>query len=189
MEQKARSGSSADEGFAPKCLRFQNRFTYQRCASALEQYPRAGQEKSKACFAYPCAVRPRHFLLLVYLTRGGTLHPLKNRLWLLFAAVTTLCWGVLGGFIELPEKAGFPATLGYSVWALTMVPCSLFALWFVGWKCEHDLRSVLLGFVIGSLGAGGQLLLFEALRTGPAYMVFPIVSLYLFSPCFSRCGA
>ena len=103
---------------------------------------------------------------------------MKNRLWLLFAAVTTLCWGVWGAFIELPEKAGFPATLGYSVWALTMVPCSLFALWFVGWKCEHDRRSVLLGFVIGSLGAGGQLLLFEALRTGPAYMVFPIVSLY-----------
>ena len=39
------------------------------------------------------------------------------RPWLFFALVTTLAWGVWGALIELPEKAGFPATLGYSVWA------------------------------------------------------------------------
>ena len=36
----------------------------------------------------------------------------------------------------------------------------------------------MLGSTVGFLGAGGQLVLFEALRTGPAYLVFPIISLY-----------
>lgn len=103
---------------------------------------------------------------------------MKNRLWLVFAAVTTLFWGVWGAFIELPEKAGFPATLGYTVWALTMIPCALVALRITHWECEHDRRSILLGCSVGFLGAGGQLVLFEALRSGPAYLVFPIVSLY-----------
>jgi uncharacterized membrane protein len=103
---------------------------------------------------------------------------MKSRPWLVFAAVTTLFWGVWGAFIELPEKAGFPATLGYTVWALTMIPCALIALKLAGWKLEHDLRSILLGSTVGLLGAGGQLVLFEALRTGPAYLVFPLVSLY-----------
>lgn len=103
---------------------------------------------------------------------------IQKRLWLVFAVVTTLSWGVWGAFIELPEKAGFPATLGYSVWALTMVPCALVALAIVGWKLEYDRRSVVLGSTVGLLGAGGQLLLFQALRTGPAYLVFPIISLY-----------
>jgi drug/metabolite transporter (DMT)-like permease len=101
-----------------------------------------------------------------------------KRLWLVFAAVTTLFWGVWGAFIEAPEKAGFPATLGYSVWALTMIPCALVALRFAGWKLEYDRRSVLLGSAVGLLGAGGQIILFQALRTAPAYLVFPIVSLY-----------
>jgi drug/metabolite transporter (DMT)-like permease len=40
-----------------------------------------------------------------------------------------------------------------------------------------DRRSVLHGSLIGFLGAGGQLLLFEALRVGPAYLIFPIISI------------
>src|SRR5690606_2827435 len=103
---------------------------------------------------------------------------IQKRLWLVFAVVTTLFWGVWGAFIEIPEKAGFPATLGYSVWALTMIPCALVALRVAGWKLEHDARSVFLGSTVGLLGAGGQLLLFQALRTGPAYIVFPFISLY-----------
>ncbi|HWQ54893.1 MAG TPA: DMT family transporter [Bryobacteraceae bacterium] len=103
---------------------------------------------------------------------------IRKRLWLVFAIITTLFWGVWGALIELPEKAGFPATLGYSVWALTMIPCALVALSLVGWKLERDGRSILLGSAVGLLGAGGQLLLFQALRTGPAYIVFPIISLY-----------
>jgi drug/metabolite transporter (DMT)-like permease len=31
---------------------------------------------------------------------------------------------------------------------------------------------------VGFLGAGGQLILFEALRSGPAYIVFPFISLF-----------
>jgi hypothetical protein len=96
----------------------------------------------------------------------------KSHRWLVFAAVTTGFWGIWGALIEIPEKAGFPATLGYSVWSLTMIPPALVALRMTGWKLERDLRSVLLGSVIGFLGAGGQLVLFEALRMGPAYIVF-----------------
>ncbi len=103
---------------------------------------------------------------------------MKNRIWLLFAIVTTLSWGVWGAFIEIPEKAGFPATLGYSVWALTMIPCAIVALKIIGWKLEADPYSVFLGSTVGLLGAGGQLILFETLRLGPAYLVFPIISLY-----------
>jgi len=102
----------------------------------------------------------------------------KTRLWLLFAIITTVLCGVWGALIEIPEKAGFPATLGYSVWALTMIPSSLIALKIVDWKLEHDLKSIFLGMVIGLTGAGGQLCLFEALRDGPAYLVFPLISLY-----------
>src|ERR1019366_2981854 len=75
-------------------------------------------------------------------------------------------------------KAGFPATLGYCVWALTMAPCALVAMRIAGCKLDRDPRSILLGSLVGFLGAGGQLLLFQALRTGPAYLVFPLVSLY-----------
>ncbi|UCH62486.1 MAG: DMT family transporter [Fidelibacterota bacterium] len=103
---------------------------------------------------------------------------MKIKPWLLFAIITTLFWGVWGALIEIPEKAGFPATLGYSVWALTMIPCSLVALKLINWKLEYDKRSIFLGSMVGFLGAGGQLILFQALRTGPAYLVFPIISLY-----------
>jgi len=101
----------------------------------------------------------------------------KSKLWLLFALITTTFWGLWGALIELPEKAGFPATLGYSVWALTMIPPALVALRVIGWKLEYDARSIGYGAIIGFLGAGGQLILFETLRIGPAYLVFPIISL------------
>lgn len=82
-----------------------------------------------------------------------------------------------GAFIEAPEKRGFPATLGYVVWSLTMIPCALVALALVGWELETDLRSILLGSLAGLLGAAGQLVLFQTLRKGPAYLVFPVVAL------------
>lgn len=100
-----------------------------------------------------------------------------HRAWIPFAITTTLFWGIWGALIEIPEKAGFPATLGYIVWALTMVPCALVALYLVKWKIETDKRSIFFGLVIGLLGAGGQLLLFQALLEGPAYIIFPIISL------------
>jgi len=101
----------------------------------------------------------------------------KSKLWLLYAFITTSFWGLWGALTELPEKAGFPATLGYSVWALTMIPPALLALNMIHWKLERDSRSILYGLIIGLLGAGGQLILFQALRMGPAYLVFPFISL------------
>lgn len=102
---------------------------------------------------------------------------MKPKLWLIFALITTTFWGLWGAIIEIPEKAGFPATLGYSVWALTMIPPALVALRVINWKLEYNSRSVLFGAIIGFLGAGGQLILFQALRMGPAYLVFPFISL------------
>lgn len=103
---------------------------------------------------------------------------MKGKKWLMYAVITTLFWGVWGAFIEIPEKAGFPATLGYVVWALTMIPCSIVGLKIINWKLEYDKKSVVLGSIVGFTGAGGQLVLFQALRLGPAYLIFPIISLY-----------
>lgn len=103
---------------------------------------------------------------------------MKTQHWLRYAILTTSFWGVWGALIEIPEKAGFPATLGYSVWALTMIPCAIFAARRIGWRVERDLTAIGLGSAVGFLGAGGQLILFEALRTGPAFVVFPVISLY-----------
>lgn len=97
--------------------------------------------------------------------------------WLFYAIITTTFWGVWGALIEIPEKSGFPATLGYSVWALTMIIPAIISLALIRWKLEWDKRSILLGAIVGFTGAGGQLLLFQALRTGPAYLVFPFISL------------
>lgn len=97
--------------------------------------------------------------------------------WLVFAIITTIFWGVWGALIEIPQRV-FPPTLSYCVWALTMVPCALVALKIIKWKVDHNWRSVLLGCSVGITGAGGQLLLFEALREGPAYIIFPVISLY-----------
>ncbi len=104
--------------------------------------------------------------------------PNKIPNWFIYALVTTLFWGIWGAVIEIPEKAGFPATLGYIVWAGTMIPCALIALKIINWKLETDLRSIFLGTIIGLFGAGGQLLLFKALEDGPAYIIFPVISLY-----------
>lgn len=102
---------------------------------------------------------------------------MKVRPWLIYAVVTTVFWGIWGALIELPQKSGFPATLGYVVWALTMIPPAIVALKIINWKLEFDKKSILLGCLIGLTGAGGQLVLFQALRTGPAYLVFPFISL------------
>jgi drug/metabolite transporter (DMT)-like permease len=100
-----------------------------------------------------------------------------KRPWLLFTLITTVFWGVWGALIELPGRAGFPPTLVYIVWSLTMIPCALVGLAVIKWKLDHDLKSIMLGMIIGLTGAGGQVALFKALIDGPAYLVFPIISL------------
>ena len=100
--------------------------------------------------------------------------------WLLFALATPVLWGIWGALTEYPEKwisPPFPATLGYVVWSLTMIPVSLFVLWRNRWKVDFSRRSVLYGSAVGFSGASGQLLLFWVLTRGPAYIIFPIICL------------
>jgi drug/metabolite transporter (DMT)-like permease len=58
-----------------------------------------------------------------------------------------------------------------------MIPPALYILWRSGWVLERSPRAVIYGLTIGMLGAGGQMLLFHTLTIGPAYFVFPIISL------------
>jgi drug/metabolite transporter (DMT)-like permease len=102
---------------------------------------------------------------------------MKTKLWLVYALITTIFWGVWGALIEIPEKAGFPATLAYAVWALTMIIPAFVVMNMIKWKLEVSKKAIFYGLIIGFLGAGGQLILFHALVTGPAYLVFPFISL------------
>jgi uncharacterized membrane protein len=97
--------------------------------------------------------------------------------WLIYALITTGFWGVWGAFAEFPTRHGFPETLVYVVWALTMIPPALYAMQRVGWRVLRDRKSILLGSLIGLTGAGGQMLLFHAVHTGPTYLIFPIIAL------------
>lgn len=101
----------------------------------------------------------------------------KPGTWISFVIIHVIFMGVWGALIELPEKNGFPATLGYVVWALTMIPATIVALIINKWKLDYDKRSVFYGCLSGLLGAAGQLVLFYTLKMAPAYLVFPILSL------------
>lgn len=101
----------------------------------------------------------------------------KTNLWIPIVIVHVALMGVWGALIEIPEKNGFPATLGYVVWALTMIPAAIIALGINKWKLDTDRRSIILGSLVGILGSFGQLVLFIALKRAPAYLVFPLISL------------
>ncbi len=106
-------------------------------------------------------------------TAGAT----APRAWLAYALTTVLLWGVWGALSGLSAQRGFPETLVYCVWALTMIPPALFILRRGGWALDRSPRALGYGLLIGLLGAGGQMLLFHTLTVGPAYFVFPIISL------------
>lgn len=101
----------------------------------------------------------------------------RRRPWLAFALSTVALWGVWGALSPLSAQHGFPDTLVYCVWALTMIVPALYILRRGGWALERSPRAVIYGLTIGLLGAGGQMLLFHTLTIGPAYFVFPIISL------------
>lgn len=103
---------------------------------------------------------------------------MKNKnTWISFVLIHVVFMGVWGALIEIPEKNGFPPTLGYVVWAIMMIPATLIALAVNKGRLDTDKRSVLFGCLAGLLGAVGQLVLFITLRIAPAYVVFPILSL------------
>ncbi|MFT3947745.1 MAG: DMT family transporter [Agriterribacter sp.] len=97
--------------------------------------------------------------------------------WVSFVIIHVVFMGVWGALIEIPEKNGFPATLGYVVWALTMIPAAVVALIINKWKLEYNRKSIFWGCLAGFLGAIGQLVLFFTLKIAPAYLVFPLLSL------------
>jgi drug/metabolite transporter (DMT)-like permease len=104
----------------------------------------------------------------------------QKRPWFLYAMIIVVAWGVWGAWSDYPANKidpPFPLTLIYVVWALTLILPALVALRIIGWKPEHDLKSIVLGCAAGFLGAGGQLILFPTLGLAPAYLLFPFIAL------------
>lgn len=103
---------------------------------------------------------------------------MKDKLWLLFILITIVTWGIWGAFSDLQmDRDGIPETVVYILWAASMLPCAIVALCINKGKFMCDWKSALLGCTVGLLGAGGQLVLFKALAIGPAYIIFPFISM------------
>lgn len=108
-----------------------------------------------------------------------------KRLWLVYALITMVAWGIWGAYIDhpatpeegVPGDPTFPPTLGYIAWSLTMIPPALVGLCLIRWQLDTRPLAILQGMSVGLLGAAGQLVLFQALRLSPAYLVFAFVSL------------
>jgi uncharacterized membrane protein len=113
----------------------------------------------------------------VTVSDGALYQATRPKAWLLYAFATMILWGVWGAFTGISAERGFPETLVYCVWSLTMIPPALYALARAGWRLDRDPRSVAYGGIIGLTGAGGQMLLFHAVTTGPPYLIFPLISL------------
>ena len=100
-----------------------------------------------------------------------------TRAWLVYALITVVLWGIWGAFSGISPQRGFPETLVYCVWALTMIPPALVVLAQTSWVLDRSPRAIAYGLAVGLLGAGGQMILFYAIARGPAYLIFPIISL------------
>ena len=100
-----------------------------------------------------------------------------GRIWIVYAGVTVVLWGVWGALTGQIAARGFPDGLIYVIWSITMLPPALWMLKRRQWRLERDRRSLLLGLAIGLLGAGGQMLLFYVVTIGPTYLIFPMISL------------
>ena len=99
-----------------------------------------------------------------------------SRSWIFYAALLIVFWGVWGAFSALPaSKYGYPDEMIYCIWALTMIIPAVVIL--RGQQFDRRPAAAVYGLLIGLTGAGGQLLLFQALTMGPAYLIFPIVSI------------
>jgi len=95
---------------------------------------------------------------------------MKSRAWLAYALVTTGFWGVWGAFTGLPANHGFPETMIYVVWALTMIPPALYALRRVGWG-----RTTTYGALATEVGAGREAArdVGQAMARNPAPLIIP----------------
>ena len=107
----------------------------------------------------------------------------KKHNWLLYALVTMITWGIWMTFsdptignIYLGIPSDFPSEMVYVIWALSMIPCAIFALAKINFKLDVRPKSAALSMGVGLLGAGGQLVLFLALKYAPSYLVMPMIS-------------
>ena len=84
--------------------------------------------------------------------------------------------GVMGGISAYPvNEYGYPEQWIYIIWSFTMlIPC-YFTM--KGEKFDTSSKAIFYGCLIGLTGSGGQLLLFKSLTMGPAYLIFPIISI------------
>lgn len=104
--------------------------------------------------------------------------PTRSRSWIYFSLGTIFFFGIWGAFISLPEKNGFSAELGFVMRAVSMIIPSVYVLCKCGFKLDTKPRAITLGLAIGLLGGAGQLILYTgAIANGPAYLIFPIISL------------
>jgi drug/metabolite transporter (DMT)-like permease len=96
--------------------------------------------------------------------------------WPTFVALEVLCSGVWGAFASAPTALyGYPHGLIYAIWSVTMIVPAAVVL--RRQRFDRRRSASVRGLVAGVLGATGQLVLFSALAVGPAYLVFPVVSL------------
>jgi drug/metabolite transporter (DMT)-like permease len=96
--------------------------------------------------------------------------------WIPYAGLLVLFWGVWGAFSGAPTSLyGYPNEMVYVLWAFTMLIPAFFAL--RGQRLDRRPVATVYGLLVGLTGAGGQLVLFKALSTGPAYLIFPLISI------------
>jgi uncharacterized membrane protein len=101
--------------------------------------------------------------------RGGTR-------WIPYAGLLVLFWGVWGAFSGAPTSLyDYPNEMVYILWAFTMIIPAYFAM--RGQKLDRRPVAAVYGLLVGLTGAGGQLVLFKALTIGPAYLIFPLISI------------
>ncbi|MFD1723052.1 EamA family transporter [Amnibacterium endophyticum] len=114
---------------------------------------------------------------MVTTERTGSTTGRRKRLpsWAVYAALLVLFWGVWGAFSSAPTTLyDYPSFMVYAVWSVTMIVPAAFILTRQGF--EWTRRGAHWGIAAGLTGAAGQLVLFYDLTIGPAYLVFPIVS-------------
>ena len=108
-------------------------------------------------------------------TTTGSARRLPTARWIPYAGLLVLFWGVWGAFSGTPTtRYGYPDEMVYILWAFTMLIPAFFAL--RGQTLDRRPVAAFYGLLVGLTGAGGQLLLFKALANGPAYLIFPIIS-------------